>query len=139
LKPGANDPPGLPVDEKIAWLEDRRLDWNTVIVPVLRHLFPAWSDEERSGQFQPIWKRLNAVVHPSADWRLSGVNESARHIWFHFEEGLAGKLLTDASEVFALIWLAILFCFPAAATALAADTNTFRGCPQLRTVLEICP
>jgi hypothetical protein len=136
LNPSANDPPGQSLDEKIPWLDQRRLDWNTLILPVLCHMFQAWSEAERSDQFQPVWKRLNAVVHPSADWRLSGVGESARHVWFHFDEGLARQLLADASEVFALIWLAVLQCFPAAVPALVADPETFRGCPQLRAVLE---
>src|SRR5207247_248346 len=75
LNPGATDPPVQSLDEKIDWLEERSLNWNSIVLPVLRHVFAAWSEAERSNQFHPIWKRLNSVVHPSADWRLSGIGE----------------------------------------------------------------
>jgi hypothetical protein len=136
INPGADDPPGPSLDEKNAWLDGRRLDWNTVIRPELRHLLQAWTETDRINRFHPIWKRLCAVSHPSSDWRLSGVGESNRHLWFRFDEELARELLADASEVFSLIWLAVLGCFPAAIPALLADANTFCGCPQLRAVLE---
>src|SRR5262249_18815823 len=29
MNPAANDPPGASLDEKIAWLDGQRLDWNT--------------------------------------------------------------------------------------------------------------
>src|SRR5262249_787124 len=111
MSPGANDPPDRSLDEKINWLDGRHLDWNTVMRPVLRHLFQAWTETDRISRFHPIWKRLRAVSHPSADWRASGVGESNRHLWFHFDEGLARELLADASEVFATIWQAILVSF----------------------------
>ncbi len=135
LNSSPNDSPGPSLDEKVDWLDKRHLSWNTLILPILRHVFPAWSEDERTVQFHPIWKRLNSVVHPSADWRLSGIGESTRHLWFHFDEGLARQLLGDASEVFALIWLITLNCFPLAVSTLVADPNTFRACPQLRAAL----
>jgi hypothetical protein len=136
LKPGAKDPPGSSLDEKTEWLDQWRQPWNTIVLPVLRHTFSNWSEEELRGHFRPLWDRLNSVAHPSHDWRISGVGESARHIWFHFDEQLARQLLADASEVFSLIWLVVAQRFPDAVPALVADPNAFLGCPQVRAVLE---
>jgi hypothetical protein len=134
LKPGASNPPPPKLDDKTAWLETQNLNWNTIL-SVLRRLFPPASDGELLDQFRPIWKRLNAVAHPSVEWRESGVGESVRHTWFHFDESLARQLLADAREVFTLIWLALLRCFPKATSTALADPNTFADCPKLRALL----
>jgi hypothetical protein len=134
LCPTDPDQPGPTLDHKAAWLEGRekKLNRDTVILPVLRHLLPAWSEAEVLGQFKPVWDRLNAAAHPSADWRVSGVQESVRHAWLNFDEAQARQLVSDAREVFAVVWVAALKRFPRAVAKLAADPDAFRACPQVR-------
>jgi hypothetical protein len=122
------------LEAKLVWLEtqERYLDWQTVITPVLRELFPADGDVER--QFKPVWFRLNSAVHPSASGRVSAA-EASRHLWFRFDEGQARQLVADAREVFGLIWAVVLMRFPRAAERLTGNREVFRACPQVRLLL----
>jgi hypothetical protein len=75
-------------------------------------------------------------VHPSGKLRERLVGESALHAQDAFDEVWARETRADATAVFGLIWLAVLFRSPAAVPALLADPHTFRACPQLRACLE---
>jgi hypothetical protein len=134
LCPADPNPPGPTIEDKIDWLDrrGRQLNWGNL---VLRHLFPGQTRDEIEAQFQPLWKRLNAAVHPSAEWRAGGLQEPNRHLWFHFDEGQARQLIDDARNVFTLVWVAILQRFPLAAASLAGNSNVFRACPQVRLLL----
>jgi hypothetical protein len=130
LKPAHPNPPGSTLDEKVEWLANPqlRLDWNTAILPVLQHIFPPRTEEAVKAEFKPVWDRLNAAAHPSAEWRVSGVEESMRHVWHHFDEAQARALIADTRVVFAVVFAAILTRFPKAAEKLAADPDIFREC-----------
>jgi hypothetical protein len=137
LKPGDPNPPGPTVDDKADWLANPalRLDWNTAILPVLRHVFPSWSEDEVKAEFKPVWDRLNTAAHPSGEWRESGVGESARHVWHHFDESQAREVLDDARAVFAVVFAAVLTQFPKTATILTKNPHNFTACPQVRLLL----
>jgi hypothetical protein len=75
-------------------------------------------------------------VHPSGDLRERLTGESALLFRNDFDEAWARETRTDALEVVALIFLAVLSRFPAALPALIADANTFQVCPQLRAILR---
>jgi hypothetical protein len=73
------EPPGLTVDEKHCWLEneEKRLNWGSVILPVLRKLFNASDAKEIEQSFKPAWDALNCYVHPSAVLRYELIEESS--------------------------------------------------------------
>jgi hypothetical protein len=136
--PGAADPPGPTLDEKHDWLTRRedKLTWKTLISPTLARLFPPGVPGEIETHFKPLWDRLNRCVHPSGELREKLVGESTLHALDAFDEAWARETHADATEVFELIWRAVLSRFPAAVPALLADPETFRACPRLRAVLE---
>src|SRR5205823_36045 len=121
-------------DQKLAWLgaRERQRGWPTVIVPGLRRVWPASTDEQIADHFLPIWDRLNRVVHPSAELVLSGFNESSRYVFNHFDGELAGQLLADAGEVFAVISCLVIDRFPKVIPRLTGQPWLFRHCPQAR-------
>src|SRR5215475_4556208 len=98
-------------------------------------VFPAGVPGEVGSHFKPLWDRLNRCVHPSGDLCEKLVGESVLHLRAAFDEAWARETLTDAAEVFGLIFLAVLAQFPAA-PALLADAETFRMCPRRRAELE---
>ena len=104
--------------------------------PALARLFGAGVPGDAEAHFRRLWDRLSGCVHPSGELREMLAGESGLHAVDAFDEGLARQTLADAAEVFGLIWLAALSRFPSAVPTLLADPNTFRACPQLRTVLE---
>jgi hypothetical protein len=136
--PGAADPPGPTLDEKHDWLTRRedKLTWKTLIAPTLARLFTPGVPGEIETHFKPLWDRLNRCVHPSGELREKLVGESTLHALDAFDEAWARETHADATEVFELIWLAVLSQFPAAVPALLADPDTFRACSRLRAVLE---
>jgi hypothetical protein len=136
LRPNAPDPPGPTVDEKAAWLgaPGRKLDWNTVEV-VLRHVFRQRSNDPVA-EFKPMWDRLNRAAHPSGEWRASGVEASARHVWHHFDGTQACEVIADARVVFGVVFVAILTHFPKVAVVLAVNPHVFGQCPAVRLFLR---
>lgn len=133
------EPPGPTLDEKHEWLgkleEQNRLNANTIIYPLLRQLLRANDPDEIEAYFRPLWKGLNAFVHPSATVRDRLVRESALLVRDGFDEELAKEALYYATEVFELIWLAVTALFPKTRPVLIADANTFRQCERLRHIL----
>jgi hypothetical protein len=132
------NPPGPTVDDKADWLANPPfgLNWTTAILPVLRHVFPLWSEEEVVSEFKPVWDSLNTAVHPSGEWRASGVREeSTRCVWHHFDEALAHEVLADARAVFAVVFATVLTRFPRVAAALAENPQVFCECPAVRLFL----
>src|SRR5207248_2423634 len=123
--PGDGDGPGETPDEKLDWLEaqERGVWWSTVLLPGIRLLL-GWTREE-SSHFGEVWDRLNRVVHPSVRHLRSGFAESRRHAFNHFDEGLARQVLSDASEVFAVIWCVFLHRFPAIRQPVARNPRLF--------------
>jgi hypothetical protein len=136
--PGAPDVPGPTLDDKHDWLMQREdsLRWKTLMAPTLARLFAAGAPGEAEAHFRPLWDRLNRCVHPSGELREKLMGESILHARDAFDEAWARETLSDATEVFGLVWLAVLSRFPAAVPALLADPHTFKAIPQLRAVLE---
>jgi len=136
--PHETDVPGPTLDDKHDWLTKRqhRLNWPLLIAPTMTRLFPADTPAEVEAHFKPLWDRLNRCVHPSGALREKSIGESALHVRDAFDETWARETHVDAVDVFGLIFLAVLARFPAAVPVLLADPNSFRGCPQLRAVLN---
>jgi hypothetical protein len=131
-------PPGATVDEKHWWLESEegRLNWRSVILPILKRLFVAKDPNEIEEHFKPIWDILNCYVHPSATLRYDLIEESALLARDAFDEKLANKTLHYAGEVFELVWLAVIWRFPETKCQLLSKPNVFARCPRLRSVLK---
>jgi hypothetical protein len=136
--PGAADVPGPTLGEKHEWLTQREggLNWRNPIAPILHRLFAAGTPADVESLFHPLWDRLNRCVHPTGELREMLTGDSCLHALDAFDEELARATLTDAAEVFGLIWLATLTRFPGVVPALLAEPTRFRACPQLRAVLE---
>lgn len=133
LAPG---PAGTDLKAKLVWLEvqETRLNWSTMILPILGEVFPVSATADVDRQFKPTWSRLNSAVHPSTFGRVSAA-EASRHLWFRFDESQARQLVADAREVFGIIWAVVLMRFPRAAGRIVNDPEVFRACPQVRLLL----
>lgn len=130
--------PGLTIDEKVAWLEQRkpRPDWSTCVAPRILTLFATGDPTEVTARFKTIWDRLNQFAHPSGPWRFSTVEESGRFAWPHFDANLCRQLLADVNEVVALVWLLVLHQFPKAQGTFADPALVFNSFPVLKTLLD---
>lgn len=132
------EPPSHSIDGYHEWLKARiKLDWNTVIEPVLRKIFTAEDAQLIDQHFKPIWKTLHCYVHPSAEWREDLIDESALLVRDGFDRSLVEKTLAYSAAVFELVWLAVLSRFPLASRRLVADPNTFRQFPRLQEILKV--
>jgi hypothetical protein len=138
VHPDAADPPGPTVDDKLDWLEahEAGMNWQTVIVPGLHHVLPGWTAGEIGAHFHTVWRRLNRVVHPSAGLVRSGFGDCPRHLFNHFDDGLARQLLADARAVLTVIWCAVMARFPKVIPRLPRDGPLFRQCPAARVWLD---
>jgi hypothetical protein len=136
--PGASDCPGPTLDDKCDWLMKRedRLNWTSLVLPTLKHLYSATPPSEIEPKFKPLWDRLNRCVHPSGALREKLVGDSALLMRDAFDKDWAQETLNDTAAVFTIIWLAILSRFPVAVPILLAKPCMFRACPQLRAVLQ---
>jgi hypothetical protein len=136
LKPGRNDGPEATVDAKIAWLENRYVNWRDTLEPTLWHVFPpAASDMEVRDYFRGLWGKLNRYVHPSQEFRYRMIGERPLLLTDGFDETWAKEGLSVTSDVFDLIWLTVLGRFPASAT-LVSVANTFRLCPLTKAMVQ---
>lgn len=89
----------------MAWIEANELKlsgWN-LTKAALSSLLP----DAGTAQFHAVWKRLNAVVHPSAQWQGEGA-ETGRLAWPGFDEVIARRFLADMGTVVPLLWLLVL-------------------------------
>jgi hypothetical protein len=137
--PDNPDVPGILAGEKSDWLADReekrRLNWNSVMSPGLLRLFPTMQHAEIEDVFHPIWAHLSGSVHPSSDLRIRKIDYSElkddMHLLDSFNEAWAIESLDLSSQVFDLIWLAVLSRFPNC-LPLLSDPKSFRHCPMTR-------
>jgi len=129
---------GPTVDDKHEWLarNEKSMGWRTPILPLLERLFPMDNQKEIENCFKPTWDTLNCYVHPSAILRDDLIEESGLLFRDAFDEKLANKALHYATEVFELVWLAVLWRFPKAKPRLLSDPNVFKKCPRVRAMLE---
>jgi hypothetical protein len=128
-----DDLPGPTPDDKAEWLRTRKgpLNRKTVIEPMLDRLLPATQHGRIASDFIPLWERLNRVVHPSWELRDRLINPSALLVADGYDADWASEVLSDAANVFDLIWLAVLHRFPDCRRLLANET-TFAHCPLAR-------
>src|SRR5262249_11898985 len=81
------------------------------------------------------WKELNQYVHPSAYLAGRMLGESALHMIDAFDEEWALDTFAAATDVFDLVWLAVL-TFPPLAAAAVAKAGLLGRYPILSPVLE---
>lgn len=112
----------LSLEGKVRWLQqhERQLTWVTCIRPALEKVLPLVAREkEVLGHYEQLWQTLNKYVHPSVDLVSRMVGESALMVTDSFDETWATEIIQDATEVFDLIWLAVISQFPKCARLLA--------------------
>lgn len=115
------DGPGPSVQKKLDWLENRkpRLNWENCLRPVLFQVFPLAEEETEVGEhYRELWQSLNKYVHPSQELFYRMLDDSALLVRDGFDEGWAREIMQVATEVFDLIWLAVMGRFPNCAPAL---------------------
>jgi hypothetical protein len=101
------------IDDKLDWLETHkpRLDWTTCIAPVLKELFPrpnATEEETFRTYYRRRWQELNLYVHPSAYLHRRLIGDSVLHMKDAFDKEWALDTIHAATDVFDLVWLALL-------------------------------
>src|SRR2546427_3547396 len=115
-------PPGSSLDDKISWLEQHEstLRWGNCIYPVLGRVFPLVEQEQEVREhYRQLWQSLNRYVHPSVDLVSRMIEESSLLVTDGFDETWATEIIQDATEVFDLIWLAVISRFPRCVPLLA--------------------
>jgi hypothetical protein len=115
-------PPGPSLGDKILWLGQREstLRWDNCISPVLGKILPLVEQEQEGRErYHKLWKGLHKYVHPSVDLVSRMMGESALLVTDSFDETWATEIIQDATEVFDLIWLAVISRFPKCAPLLA--------------------
>lgn len=133
-----NNPPGQTLDLKIHWLEQRKLNWRNCIGPVLGKVFPLAAQEKNAAErYYALWQTLNSYVHPSADLFSKLVGESALLATDRFDAAWATEILAMATQVFDVIWLALLSRFPRTALLLAQNEHGL-VCPLTQMIVEKC-
>jgi hypothetical protein len=132
-----SDPPGPSVDHKIAWLEARkpRPNWKTVVEPTLRAVLPCIEHDRIPDHYQPLWQTLNRCVHPSAELRYKLIGPSALLVTDSFDSAWAAESVQAASDVFDLVWIAVLSRFPKC-VPLLKNSNAFADCPHAHTLIN---
>ncbi len=116
--------PGPSADDKVSWLEaqERHLRWENCIELVLRQLFPlADREQEVREYYHGRWQELNRYVHPSAYLAGRMVGDSALHFIDNFDKEWALATVAAATDVFDLVWLAVLQAFPKAGDRIAQE------------------
>jgi len=133
-----DSPPGPSLDDKILWLEEREsnLGWGNCICPMLGKVFPLVEQEQEVQEhYHQLWQSLNRYVHPSVGLVSRMIGESALLFTDSFDEIWATEIIQDATEVFDLIWLAVISRFPKCAPLLAQQEYGL-VCPLTQAVLE---
>lgn len=131
--PDDPNPPGVTVDEKIEWLQDRErdLNWGNVIHPTLSSLLPKSAQNSGAGSYRDLWQQMNECVHPTKTIRDKMIEESTLLLADNFDENWANETLDAATQVFDLIWLTILDRFPNIKSSLDIE-KSFRTSPLVR-------
>jgi hypothetical protein len=134
LFPGRQDGPG---DDKAAWLEDRetKLGWNEVMQPVLQWLLPRPEHSDIEKRYRPLWRKLHKFVHGSTEIRERMIDESNLLLVDNYDDQWARESIQDGTEVFDLIWLAVLSRF-SKCVPLLKNPLTCQYCPRARRLLE---
>lgn len=128
----------LSLEKKVQWLHqhERQLSWRTCIRPTLEKVFPLVAREkEVLEHYQELWQSLNKYVHPSVDLVSRMMGESALLVTDSFDETWATEIIQDATEVFDVIWLAVISRFPECAPLLAQQEHGL-SCPLTQSVLK---
>jgi hypothetical protein len=130
--------PDLSLDDKISWLEEREsnLGWGNCICPMLGKVFPLVEQEQEVREhYRQLWQSLNRYAHPSVGLVSRMIGESALLFTDSFDEVWAREIIQDATEVFDLIWLAVISRFPKCAPLLAQQEYGL-VCPLTQAVVE---
>jgi len=132
-----DSPPGPSLADKILWLEQREstLHWGNCICPTLGRVLPlAEQEEEVREHYRKLWQSLHKYAHPSVELVARMMGDSALLVTDSFDETWATEIIQDATEVFDLIWLAVISRFPKCAPLLAQQEYGL-VCPLTQAVL----
>jgi len=116
--------PGPSVDLRMAWLSQReeanQLNWNHCIKPALFRVFPLAEREKEVEQFyHRLWQQLNKYAHPSTTLFSRIIDNGLLLVTDGFDETWAREALDVATEIFDLVWLAVINRFQSCAKHLA--------------------
>ncbi len=135
-------PPGPSLNDKTTWLAQRenKLRWDNCICPMLSKVLPVVEQEQEVQEYyHALWEKLTSkYVHPSVDLVSRMMGETALLITDSFDETWAKEIIQDGTEVFDLIWLAVISRFPRCAPLLAKQEYGL-VCPLTQAVLEKIP
>lgn len=103
---------------------------------MLGKVFPLVEQEQEVREhYRQLWQSLNRYVHPSVALVSRMIEESALMVTDSFDETWATEIIQDATEVFDLIWLAVISRFPCCVPLLAQQEYGL-ACPLTQVVLE---
>ena len=134
-------PPGPSLGDKILWLQKResKLRWDNCIRQMLGKVLPVVEQEQEVQEYyHALWKSLHKYAHPSVDLVSRMMGKSSLLITDSFDETWAQEIIQDATEVFDLIWLAVISRFPRCAPFFAKQEYGL-VCPLTQAVLEKIP
>jgi hypothetical protein len=107
----------LSLDEKATWLEEqeKNLRWHSCMEPTLRKLFPLAEREQRVREhYHTLWEGLHKYVHPSRALASKLIGPASLLFCDGFDEEWARETADAGTQVFDLVWLAVLQAFPRA-------------------------
>jgi hypothetical protein len=132
-------PPDPTIDDKVEWLaqyERKMFRWDSFVKPRLLQLLPQAKDTEMERYYKSLWDKLNEYVHPSKALLDRMVIDAPGFLMKDsFDKNWALETIEVATDVFDLVWLAIIWRFPECAEVLAQQGFHIEY-PIVTTVLE---
>lgn len=117
------EPPGPTLDEKVEWLaqhEREMFQWRRFIRPTLLRLLPQAEGTEIERYYKSLWDRLNEYVHPTkAFLDRMVIHDPASLVRDSFNAEWALETIGTATDVFDLVWLAVISRFPRCSSLIA--------------------
>jgi hypothetical protein len=136
------DKPGPSIDDKSVWLEnleeDRGLGWGKLIKPTLCRVCPLAEKEAKVlDYYHKLWTDLNKYVHPTHFLVETMIDRDVILI-DRFSEEWARETVTVATDVFDLIWLAVIARFPGC-LEIVAKQDLIVQYPRTKEILKQVP
>jgi hypothetical protein len=116
--------PGPSADDKVAWLEEHEKDlrWGNCLQVVLCQVFPLSAREKVVREhYKQRWLGLHRYAHPSAYLASRMIGPAALHVKDNFDKSWAVETIDIATDIFDLVWLAVLSFYPKAFDKLAQE------------------
>src|SRR5262249_56789695 len=106
-----------------------------VMQPVLQYLLPATEHLDIEDRYKKLWQKLHKFVHASTQLRNRMIDDSNLLVVDNYDDVWAKESIQDGTEVFDLIWLAVLKRFSAAVPFLK-NPLTCKNCIKARSFIQ---